>query len=126
MKKNKFLFSLIFLLSACSPMVETPDNKVQEQTITEPVEMDVDSDAEKLECQNSDMSILGRNIAAQFEDVSFERVMDWFCSGAEFEDILIALQTEKVTGQPAEELLKMLVTGLNWDEIWHSIGYINE
>ena len=52
--------------------------------------------------------------------------MTWFCNGAEFEDILIALQTEKVTGQPAQELLEMLVTNLTWDEIWQSIGYIDE
>ena len=107
-------------------MVETPDIEVQEQTITEPVDVGTDSDTVNPECLNSEMSVLGRNIDAQFEDVSFEQVMAWFCSGAEFEDILVALQTEKVTGQPAQGLLEMLVTGLTWDEIWQSIGYIDE
>ena len=126
MKKYTFLFLLIFLLTACFPMVETPDIEIQKQIITESVEMGIDSDTDNLECLNSEMSVLGRNIAAQFENFSFEQIMAWFCSGAEFEDILIALQTEKVTGQPAQGLLEMLVTDLTWDEIWQSIGYIDE
>ena len=126
MKKYTFLFFFIFLLTACFPMVETPDIEIQKQIITESVEMGIDSDTDNLECLNSEMSVLGRNIAAQFENVSFEQIMAWFCSGAEFEDILIALQTEKVTGQPAQGLLEMLVTDLTWDEIWQSIGYIDE
>ena len=126
MKKYTFLFLFIFLLTACFPMVETPDIEIQKQIITESVEMGIDSDTDNLECLNSEMSVLGRNIAAQFENVSFEQIMAWFCSGAEFEDILIALQTEKVTGQPAQGLLEMLVTDLTWDEIWQSIGYIDE
>jgi len=126
MKKYKFLFLFIFLLTACFPMVETPDIEVQKQIITEPIEMGMNSDTDNMECLNSEMSVLGRNIASQFEDVSFEQVMTWFCSGAEFEDILIALQTEKVTGQPAQGLLEMLVIDLTWDEIWQSIGYIND
>ena len=126
MKKYTFLFPFIFLLTACFPMVETPNIEIQELTITEPVEMSTGSGTVNPECINSEMSVLGRDIAAQFEDVSFEQVMTWFCSGAEFEDILIALQTEKVTGQPAQRLLEMLVTDLTWDEIWQSIGYIDE
>lgn len=126
MRKYKFLFLFIFLLTACFPMAETPDIEIQKLTITEPADMSANSDTDNLECLNSEMSVLGRNIAAQFEDVSFEQIMDWFCSGAEFEDILIALQTEKVTGQPAQELLEMLVTDLTWDEIWQSIGYIDK
>jgi len=126
MKKYTFLFPFIFLLTACFPMVETPDIEAQELTITEPVEMSTNSGTVNPECLNSEMSVLGRDIAAQFEDVSFEQVMTWFCSGAEYEDILIALQTEKVTDQPAQGMLEMLVTGLTWDEIWQSIGYIDE
>jgi hypothetical protein len=126
MKKYKLLFPFIFLLAACFPMFETPDIEVQKQIVTEPVEMGMDSDTDNLECLNSEMSVLGKNIASQFEDVSFEQIMAWFCNGAEFEDILIALQTEKVTGQPAQGLLEMLVTDLTWDEIWQSIGYIDE
>jgi len=126
MKKYKFLFLFIFLLTACFPIVETPDNEIQELTITDPAEMSTNSDTDNLECLNSEMSVLGKNISAQFEYVSFEQIMTWFCNGAEFEDILIALQTEKVTGQPAQGLLEMLVTDLTWDEIWQSIGYIDE
>jgi alkylation response protein AidB-like acyl-CoA dehydrogenase len=48
--------------------------------------------------------------------------MTWFCSGAEFEDILVALQTEDQTGTPAEEMLVMLAEGFTWEEIWLVIG----
>ena len=125
MKRYKLLFPFVFLFAACFSIVETPDIEAQNQIATEP-EMGANSDTIDPECLNSEMSILGRNIASQFENVSFEQIMTWFCSGAEFEDILIALQTEKATGQPAQGLLEMLVTDLTWDKIWQSIGYINE
>jgi hypothetical protein len=126
MKKYNFLILFLFLFTACFPMVETSGIDVQEQTIIETIETGTDSDAVNPECLNSEMSIFGENIAAQFENVAYEQVMAWFCSGAEFEDILVALQTEKVTGQPAQELLELLVSGLTWDEIWQSIGYIDK
>ena len=48
--------------------------------------------------------------------------MSWFCNGAEFEDILVALETEAQTEAAADEMLKMLADGFTWDEIWQVIG----
>jgi hypothetical protein len=66
---------------------------------------------------------MGQEIADQFEEeATYEDVMIWFCNGAEFEDILIALQTEKDTGELAEDLLKLLAEGQTWEVIWDAIG----
>ena len=124
MKKCVLIFLLIFLLAACLPKVDTPDIEIHEQIITETVEMDIKLDTASPRCLSSEMSVIGKNIAGQFDETSFEQIMTWFCNGAEFEDILIALQTEKLTGQPAQSLLEMLVAGRTWDEIWQSIGFI--
>ena len=51
--------------------------------------------------------------------------MTWFCDGAEFEDILVTLETQDVTGEPAEDTLQMLVDGLTWDDIWLLVGLDN-
>ena len=48
--------------------------------------------------------------------------MTWFCDGAEFEDILVALETAEQTGASAEEMLIPLAAGLTWEEIWIEVG----
>jgi hypothetical protein len=74
------------------------------------------------ECPGEAINNIGQGIADEYEFASYEEVMTWFCSGAEFEDILVALQTEDQTGTPAEEMLVMLAEGFTWEEIWLVIG----
>jgi hypothetical protein len=73
-------------------------------------------------CLGNEVSPVGQSIADDYNFVSYEQVMTWFCNGAEFEDILVALETESQTGTPAGEMLQMLADGFTWDEIWQSIG----
>ena len=60
-----------------------------------------------------------------YDLASYDQVMTWFCEGAEFEDILVALETQDVTGEPAGDMLQMLADGLTWDEIWLLVGLSN-
>ena len=83
---------------------------------TQPVEIP------EAECPGEAFNNIGQGIADEYEFASYEEVMTWFCSGAEFEDILVALQTEDQTGTPAEEMLVMLAEGFTWEEIWLVIG----
>ena len=69
-------------------------------------------------CPGESTNTIGQGIADEYEFTSYEEVMSWFCDGAEFEDILVALQTEDQTDFPAEELLEMLAEGLSWEDIW--------
>lgn len=73
-------------------------------------------------CLGDDVSPIGQSIADEYEFTSYEEVTTWFCNGAEFEDILVALETESQTGTPAEEMLGMLADGFTWEEIWKLIG----
>jgi ActR/RegA family two-component response regulator len=73
-------------------------------------------------CLGDEISPIGQSIADEYESASYEQVMTWFCNGAEFEDILTALETESQTGTPAEEMLLMLADGFTWEEIWQMIG----
>ena len=75
-----------------------------------------------LDCLGGETSPIGGAIADEYEAASYDQVMTWFCNGAEFEDILAALETESQTGTPAEEMLQMLAEGFTWDEIWQIIG----
>ena len=72
-------------------------------------------------CLGGAVSPIGQSISEEYESVSYEQVLTWFCNGAEFEDILVALETEAQTGTPAEEMLQMLVDGFSWEEIWQII-----
>ena len=74
------------------------------------------------DCLGDEISPLGKSIAEEYDFSSYEQVMTWFCNGAEYEDILVALETQSQTGTPADEMLKMLAGGSSWDEIWQQIG----
>ena len=124
MKKYCVLLPFIMILSACNAIIDNSDTPIQEPTALRSVESEAELDSIDSECLNSEMRVMGENISQQFDFVTDDQVMTWFCNGAEFEDILTALQTEKVTGQSTQELLEMLVNDLSWDEIWQSIGFL--
>lgn len=77
-------------------------------------------------CASADINQIGQSIAQPYAFTSGEEVMSWFCEGAEFEDILMALQTEELNGTPAEEMLEMRTQGLSWDDIWLVIDYVEQ
>jgi hypothetical protein len=76
------------------------------------------------DCLGDEISPVGQAIADDYEFTDYEQVMDWFCNGAEFEDILVALETEAQTGTPTDEMLQMLADDFTWEEIWQLIGLI--
>ena len=73
-------------------------------------------------CLDEEISPLGQSIADDYESTSYEQVMTWFCNGAEFEDILVALETEEQTDTSADEMLQMLADGFTREEIWQLVG----
>ena len=77
------------------------------------------------DCPGTEINRIGASIADEYEFVDYDQVMGWFCEGAEFQDILVALETEDQTGTEAAEMLEMLVDGFSWDEIWEEIGLLS-
>jgi len=73
-------------------------------------------------CLGDEVSPIGQSIAVDYEFVSYEQVMTWFCNGAEFEDILVALETEAQADTSTDEMLQMLTDGFTWEEIWQLVG----
>ena len=78
------------------------------------------------DCYGSEPNQIALGIIEKFEKTTYEQVMVWFCNGAEFENIRVALQTEKETGYPAEDLLLLIAGDQTWEEIWLSIGLFEE
>jgi hypothetical protein len=73
-------------------------------------------------CLGGAVSPIGQSIAEEYESASYDQVLTWFCNGAEFEDILVALETESQTDTSADEMLQMLASGFSWEEIWQITG----
>lgn len=96
------------------PTTESVPESVPEATaVTEP---------EATDCLGGEVSPIGKSIAVDYEFTSYDEIIAWFCNGAEFEDILVALETESQTGTPAEDMLQMLADGSTWEEIWQFVG----
>ncbi|RPI87414.1 MAG: hypothetical protein EHM41_05060 [Chloroflexi bacterium] len=76
---------------------------------------------EELKCPEVDPDSMGQSIAETF-DVPYEQVIDWFCAGFSFENILLSLETSEAVDIPAETLLEMLLEQ-EWEEIWEEVGF---
>jgi hypothetical protein len=146
--KTRVLLNLLivaFLVVACaaptdsvpfSPTEEPATQPAQEKSVVPTSTIDAGQVTQELsqpeetqpgespeaECPGEGINNIGQGIADEYEFARYEEVMTWFCSGAEFEDILVALQTEDQTGTPAEEMLVKLAEGFTWEEIWLVIG----
>jgi len=83
-------------------------------------------ETEVVNCASEEINLIGRSIADPYVFTTDEEVMTWFCNGAEFEDILMALETEELNGTPAQEMLEMRAEGLSWEDIWLIVGYVEQ
>ena len=77
-------------------------------------------------CASAEINQIGQSIAEDYAFTTGQEVMSWFCNGADFEDILMALETEELNGTPAEDMLELRAEGLSWDDIWLIIGYVEQ
>jgi hypothetical protein len=73
-------------------------------------------------CPDTDPHPIGQSIATRF-DVTYDQVMLWFCRGEEFDDILLALQTGRLTGHDVEELLEWREQA-GWEQVWSDLGLV--
>ena len=116
---------LIWLVSACGGQPASPAQPPESAQETVPASMPeatMGVETEAPDCLDGEISPVGQSIAEEYEFTSYEEVIAWFCNGAEFEDILTALETESQTGTPAEEMLQMLADGFSWEEVWQLVG----
>jgi len=72
-------------------------------------------------CVGPDTHPIAQRIADNFE-VSYEQVTAWYCEGNEFEDILLALETNELSGTPVEMILDMRANDMSWEQIWKDLG----
>lgn len=71
-------------------------------------------------CSSLDPHPLAVSMTEKFE-VTYEEVMTWYCDGAAFSDILLALETVELADITVEELLTM-IEDKSWEEIWDELG----
>ncbi len=71
-------------------------------------------------CVETNPHPVAQNIAAKYE-VSYEQVVEWFCGGSNFDDILLALETRKLTDIPVEDLLAR-AEKIGWEQLWVETG----
>ncbi|MFO7625324.1 MAG: hypothetical protein R6V73_13330 [Anaerolineales bacterium] len=58
---------------------------------------------------------VGASIAARYQ-VEYSLVMSWFCDGYGFGQIMLALETSKLSSEAPEDLLALRTYGFGWGE----------
>jgi len=75
-------------------------------------------------CRQSDVQHpFGAMLAARYE-TDYETLQDWFCEGFGWGQIMLALQTEKRTGNDPAALLEARSSGAGWGVIWQDLKLI--
>jgi hypothetical protein len=124
-KQLSIIILVLFLTTACrgatSPAIE-PDIPGFQDTSMPQGEAPTPAETNTPTCMGDVINPIGQSIADDYESASYEQVMTWFCNGAEFEDILVALETKEQTDASADEMLQMLADGFTWEEIWLLVG----
>ena len=132
-----FLLLVLFLTGCGTETLKSAQNLPQEEGIAEESgeeilasgsEGEVTEDESQVEptenpetnCSALNPHPMAEGMAETFE-VSYDQVMTWYCDGAAFSDILLALETVELVDISAEELL-IMVEDLTWEEIWQDLG----
>lgn len=76
-------------------------------------------------CLGTEVHPIGVNIAANYQ-VDYAQVMDWYCGGNGFDDIILALETiSLIPDLEIQDLLELIEKGESWDDIWNDLGLTN-
>jgi hypothetical protein len=99
---------------------EDEGNSGDETTTEDDVEAEPTENPET-NCSSLNPHPLAESMTEQFE-VTYEEVMTWYCDGAAFSDILLALETVDLVDESVEDLLSMVKEDMTWEEIWQELG----
>lgn len=142
--KRVFLFGMLLLLllalPACkrngtgsestdskkppiAPHVITASQTPMQSVALTPIPADADIIDEAF-CADAEPDPIAESIASTYE-VPYQQIIDWYCAGSSFDDILLALETSLATHIPPETLLSMRGEK-EWEEIWVEIGFTSE
>lgn len=124
--KHALSFIFIILLISLSSCNQTNQKAIQQvvskedtSNNTQPPGPDQREEDRKTGCMDGETHPIGLSIAEKF-DIPYEQVITWYCSDYEFEDILLALQTSKMTDAEPEVLLEQLRVK-TWEQIWNEL-----
>jgi len=129
MKHTRWILVILIIigLTACDTTLQkaTQQELVKgEQASPTPVQPHQPGETQATEkCPQQDPHPLGKSIADKFS-VSYDEVMNWYCDGQLFEDILLALQTSQLSDVTPDELFTQLETN-SWEEIWNELDIVN-
>jgi hypothetical protein len=99
--------------------------KIQERARDREQEMDGEGDGNF--CTDAEKSHPVAESMAETYGVTYEEVISWFCN-EEAENrnglgqIMLALQTAELTGEPVETYLGAREEGMGWGQIWQEVG----
>lgn len=109
------------VLTACSPTPE-PETLAADGRGSKLERSSTRTPESSASCVETDPHPIGQSIADKY-DVEYERVMDWFCAGESFDDILLALETHRLTDLPVEQLLDR-ANEVGWEQLWDEEGVV--
>jgi len=79
-----------------------------------------DQEQQAADCTLTDPHPVAVSIADKYQ-WEYQEIIDWYCIGYPFEDILVALQTSKLADVEPIELLERSAEQ-DWFEIWEDLG----
>lgn len=73
-------------------------------------------------CVDTEPHPIAQTISEKY-DTTYDRVMEWFCSGVPLDDIMLGLETHDLAQIPVEELL-VRASEVGWEQLWIEVGLV--
>lgn len=109
---NSFELGISLLLKGEEPEDEDEDDEMGE------------GPSEGFYCIQSEIPHPFGNRLAERYGVDYLTLQEWFCEGFGWGQIMLALQTQMITGDDPGTLLDQRDSGMGWGEIWQDLGLI--
>jgi len=126
--KIKLLLIILILLtglilSGCQDGLKSISTRARKATQTaESQEADQQEEQQKqlADCPPTEPHPVAESIAEKYQQ-DYQEIVDWYCAGYSFEDILVALQTSRLSDLKPLELLER-TEEQEWLEIWEDLN----
>lgn len=108
-------------LAACTQAASPTLQTSERPTVEPPAAASAEDAPDPAACTDLEEHPIAAAIAEDFE-ADYDDVIGWFCAGHSFEDILLALQTERLAPMNVPALLAERDQGKSWHRIWKDLG----
>lgn len=111
------------VLTGCQDGIKSISTRARKATQTAESQENARQEGQErqlVDCPPTEPHPVAESIAEKYQE-DYQEIVDWYCAGYSFEDILVALQTSRLSDLEPLELLEK-TADQEWLDIWEDLN----